>query len=275
MTYSASAYGVGEVAGSFFFCFLPSSRAGGGGFTGAFTGGGSFFIFGANSAGGWRFGFSIDASGFVASGTGWLCFVSGVIGGAIFGAAAAGGATVSYFCLPGFSFGGFGATVGAIVPVMPGTGGTEAVGADLSRSLFLPLSRGAAGTGDVAAGTEADGVASGETFSFRLLLFFSAVIAGLTAGLMEVEAFGAGEIFSFRLFLFFVGETGGLTAGALGLATAAGLVDVAGVALAVVVAGATEERGLVAAFSGARTVGGGITFGSSFFIFSFNSVCAF
>ena len=92
---------------------------------------------------------------------------------------------------------------------------------------------------------------------------------------MEVEAFGAGEIFSFRLFLFFVGETGGLTAVALGLATAAGLVDVAGGALAVVVAGATEERGLVAAFSEARTVGGGITFGFSFFIFSFNSVWAF
>src|SRR5205085_9108712 len=111
-----------------------------------------------------------------------------------------------------------------------GTGGTEAVGADLSRSLFLPLSRGAAGTGDVAAGTEADGVASGETFSFRLFLFFSGVVIGLVAGLTDAEAFGAGEILSFRLFLSLPRETGALAAGVkLGAGAA--------VALAVVVAG--------------------------------------
>ena len=119
MTYKVSAYGVGEVAGSFFFCFLPSSRAGGGGFTGAFAGGCSFFIFGAKSAGGSCFDLSTAASGFE-SGAGLLGLLSGVGGAATFGATGAGGAMVSNFRFSFFSFGPFGTTLGAAVASVVG-----------------------------------------------------------------------------------------------------------------------------------------------------------
>ena len=185
------------------------------------------------------------------------------------GATGAGGATLSYFRFSVFSFGGFGAMLGVVAVA----GETEAFGAAFSRScLFLPLSR--AGAGDVTGGTDAEGDASGDVFSFRLFLFFSGVVAGLIAGLTEAEAFGAGELFSFRLFFSWTGEIDGLAAGALGLADAAGLVAVGGVTVAVAVAGVVEAPGLEAAFSEAWTVGGGTDFGSSFFILSFNSACA-
>jgi hypothetical protein len=162
-------------------------------------GGCSFFGFGISAGG--CFGFSTAASGFVVSGPGCFCLVSGVGGGAIrgalLGAASSGGGTAdSFFGFPGFCFGGFGATLGAVVSVAPVVGGTEVLGATFSRCLFSLLSR--MGAGLVAAGTEAEGVVSGEIFSFCLFLFFSGVLAGFT----EAEALGAGEILSSRLFLF-------------------------------------------------------------------------
>ena len=77
-------YGVGEATGSFFFCFLPSSR--GGGVAGALAGGpgGAIRSFGGSFFGGLDkgstavscFGFSGGAaSGF--AGSTWLRFVSG------------------------------------------------------------------------------------------------------------------------------------------------------------------------------------------------------
>src|SRR5207237_771975 len=124
---------------------------------------------------------------------------------------------------------------------------------------------------------------AGETFSFRLFLFFSGVVAGLKAGVTDAAALGAGETASFRLFLplslagvadALAAAAGVLVAAGLALCAVAGLAVVAGVALALVAAGAVAA-GLVSAFSEACTVGGGTDFGSSFFIFSFNSACAF
>jgi hypothetical protein len=108
----------------------------------------------------------------------------------------------------------------------------------------------------VVAGTEPDGVASGETLSSRLFLFFSGGVAGVRAGLTEVAAFGAGETASFRLSLTLAfGEAEASAAGVpvaagAALAVAAGLAPVADVALAVVAAGeATVEA--VSGFSAA------------------------
>ena len=204
MTERGCRYGVGAVAGSFFFCFLPSSRVGG-----------CSFNFGATSAGRSCFGFSTALSAFVESGPDLLgLFSGGVAGGATRGAAG-GGTTVSYLCLSPFSFDDLGATVGGAAA---SAGGTEALGFALSRCLFLPLSR--VGAGLVAAGTDADGVAIGAIFSFRLFLFFSGVVAAVIGGLTEADAFGAGDLFSFRLFFSWAVEIDGLVAGALGLAGA-------------------------------------------------------
>src|SRR5205085_4091694 len=119
--------------------------------------------------------------------------------------AAGAGTIVSYFRFSGFSafsLGPLGATVGAAVSVELVTGGADALGALLSRSLFLPLPL--VGAGVVTGGIEADGEVSGETFSFLL---------------------GAGEIFSLRLLLSFAGETDGLVTGVVpGAVEAPGLV---------------------------------------------------
>src|SRR3954469_8610191 len=101
-------------------------------------------------------------------------WVSAAGGGATRGAfwgvcgAGAGGGTAnsSFLRLSGFSLGAFGGTVGAVVSVAPVVGGTDALGATLSRCLLFFWSR--VGAGLVGGGTETDGVATGETFSFRL-----------------------------------------------------------------------------------------------------------
>jgi hypothetical protein len=75
-------------------------------------------------------------------------------------------------------------------------------------------------------------------------------------GATDVGGVAGGATLSFRLFLFFSGVIAGLAPTA-GLAESAGIVEAAG----------ASSRGL--------TLGGGIIFGSSFFIFSFNSAWAF
>lgn len=154
-------------------------------------------------------------------------------------------------------------------------GGTEALGATLSRCLSFPLSRVSAGV--VPGAIDAAGVPFGETFSSRLLFSLSGVIAAVAAGVTDAATLGAGEIsrfLSLSLPLSLAGETLALTAGLAEAAGAvvAGLAPVAGAALAAEVAGA-DAAGLAAVSSRAAfTVGGGTVFGSSFFIFSFSSV---
>jgi hypothetical protein len=114
-------------------------------------------------------------------------------------------------------------------------------------------------------------VALGAVFSLRLFLFFSGVAAAVAAGLAETEGLGTGEIVSLRLFLS-LGERRALAG--VGLVDNGGAVE-AGPLVAAVALGAVAAAGLCAALSDACTVGGGTDFGSSFFIFSFNSVCAF
>lgn len=164
-------YGVGAVAGSFFFCFFPSSRAGG--FAGALAGGpgatrsmdgGSFFGGFAGSLEVSRFGFSA-AAGFAGSGgKGRICLPSGLggaatDGGPLLSSGLDGGAVMagSGLRLSVFSFGGLGATLGAAVSVAPEAGGTDALGAISLGCLFLPLSRVAPGL--IPGATEAAGAA--------------------------------------------------------------------------------------------------------------------
>src|SRR5256714_7737801 len=141
-------YGVGEDAGSFFLCFLPSSRMGP-----------CSFIFGARSTGRSCCGFSTAVSGFVESGPDLLGRLSGGVAGGATRGAAGGGTTISYLCLSAFSLDDLGATVGGGAA---SSGGTEAFGLKLSFCLFLALS--GVGAGLVAAGTDADGVAIGVIF---------------------------------------------------------------------------------------------------------------
>src|SRR5204862_1148092 len=103
-------------AGSFFFCFLPSSRVGG-----------CSFNFGATSARRSCFGFSTALSALVESGPDLFgLFSSGIAGGATRGAAG-GGTTVSYLCLSPFSLDDFGATVGGAALVLAAAAGLSEV----------------------------------------------------------------------------------------------------------------------------------------------------
>src|SRR2546423_765247 len=158
-------YGVGEDAGSFFFCFLPSSRVGG-----------CSFIFGARSIGRSCFGFSTAVSALIESGADLLGRLSGGVAGGATRGAAGGGSTVSYLCLSPFSFDDFGATGG----VTASTGGAVALGFTLSFCLFLPLSGIRAGVSG--AGTDADGAAIGVAFGVRVFLFFSGETGRLAGG---------------------------------------------------------------------------------------------
>src|SRR5256714_13837430 len=118
-------YGVGEDAGSFFFCFLPSSRVGG-----------CSFIFGARSIGRSCFGFSTAVSALIESGADLLGRLSGGVAGGATRGAAGGGAANSFLCLSAFSLDDLGATVGGGAA---SSGGVEAVGFKLSFCLFLAL----------------------------------------------------------------------------------------------------------------------------------------
>ena len=150
--------------GSFFIGLAGGSTAVlGGGSWGTTRSLGDSFFFGFGAGGSTavsRFGFSTAASGFTGSGgTGRLCLVSGLDcgasdEGAFFSAASEGGIGGLSFGLGLSCFSGvgrLGATLGAALSVTPVDGGTDALGATLSRCLFLSLSR--AGAGVVAGGS--------------------------------------------------------------------------------------------------------------------------
>ena len=110
---------------------------------------------------------------------------------------ATGGGWTLFFSF--FSFGGLGATLGA-VSVTPVDGGTDDCGAAFSFGLFLRLSFGGGATGVVAGGTDTEGAAEGAGFSLRLFFLSSGVVAGVVPGLIDGAALGAGDTLSFRLF---------------------------------------------------------------------------
>lgn len=176
-----------------FGCFRRASASS------CWTGSRGASVFGGATAALSSFGFSGATSGFTDSGgTGRFCF-SGFGGCIVVGGGIVGGAllfTVSAGGTGGLSFGfrlsafSVSAGFGGVVSVTPEVGGTEALGATLSRCLFLVLSRVTSGV--VPGATDAAGVVAGETFSSRLFLLLSGVIAGLT----EAAALGAGETLS-------------------------------------------------------------------------------
>ena len=116
---------------------------------------------------------------------------------------------------------------------------------------------------------DVEGLAIGPRFSSDLWSCFpGGVVAGLNAGLTEAAAVGFGEMFSKRGSLSLP-----LLGGAIGLADVAGA---AGAVWVVGIAGLAAVAGIglaaVEAFALGVKLGVGAALGSSFFIFSFNSV---